>query len=139
MAQIIEELYGEIISIESTGRKSNAEWEWRKSYIGFRGRIVICMDEIKPDKRFLYVEDKDKYLITSLGDIKEEDGIITLATKNSIYKICVNKKKREMMKGVPYKGFFETLKIYRKLHFQAVKRKLELGYIVQVLFLAKNY
>lgn len=97
MAQIIEELYGEIISIESTGRKSNAEWEWRKSYIGFRGRMVICLDEIKPDKRFLYVEDKDKYLITSLGDIKEEDGIITLATKNSIYKICVNKKKRVMM------------------------------------------
>ena len=42
---------------------------------------------------------------------------------------------KEVYKGVPYKGFFETLKIYRKLHFQAVKRKLELGYIVQVLFL----
>lgn len=25
-------------------------------------------------------------------------------------------------KGVPYKGFFETLKIYRKLHFQAEKQ-----------------
>ena len=45
------------------------------------------------------------------------------------------KKEKTRSKGVPYKGFFETLKIYRKLHFQAVKRKLELGYIVQVLFL----
>ena len=43
-----------------------------------------------------------------------------------------------MDKGVPCKGFFETLKIYRKLHFQAVKRKLELGYIVQVLFRVKK-
>ena len=94
MAQIIEELYGEIISIESTGRKSNAEWEWRKSYIGFRGRIIICMDEIKLDKRFLYVEDRYKYLITGLGDMEEDDEIITLTTKNSIYKICANKRKR---------------------------------------------
>ncbi len=97
MAEIIEELYGEIISIESTGRKSNADWEWRKSYIGFCGRIIVCKDELKSDKRFLYIEDRYKYLITSLGDMKEEDGIITLMTKNSIYKICVNKKKREMM------------------------------------------
>lgn len=27
-------------------------------------------------------------------------------------------KKKEYEKGVPYKGFFETLKIYRKLHFK---------------------
>lgn len=46
----------------------------------------------------------------------------------------MNIQKKRLDKGVPYKGFFETLKIYRKLHFQAVKRKLELGYIVQVLF-----
>ena len=54
MARIIDEFIGEIFSIESTGRKSEADWEWRKSYIGFRGRIVICVDELKPEKRFLY-------------------------------------------------------------------------------------
>ncbi len=96
MAKIIEEIYGEIISIESTGRKSEADWKWRKIYIGCCGPMAICVDEDKPEKRFLYIEDRDKYLITSLGDLKEEDGIITLTTKNSIYKICVNKRKREM-------------------------------------------
>ena len=40
----------------------------------------------------------DLYLITGLGDLKEEGKIITLTTKNSIYKICVNKNKREMKK-----------------------------------------
>ena len=98
MARIVDEFMGEIISIESTGRKSNADWEWRKSYIGFCGRIIIGKDELKPDKRFLYIEDRYKYLITGLGDMKEEDGIITLTTKNSIYKICVNKKKGELKK-----------------------------------------
>ena len=39
-------------------------------------------------------------------------------------------KKSDTQKGVPYKGFFETLKIYRKLHFQAVKSKLELRYSI---------
>jgi len=38
---------------------------------------------------------------------------ITLANKNKVAN-----------KGVPYKGFFETLKIYRKLHF---KRSKEIG------------
>ncbi|MBQ9104371.1 MAG: hypothetical protein IJY57_04755 [Clostridia bacterium] len=92
MARIVDEFMGEIISIESTGRKSNEDWEWRKSYIGFWGRIIVCKDELKPDKHFLYIEDRSKYLITGLGDMKEEDGIITLTTKNSIYKVCVNKK-----------------------------------------------
>ena len=93
MAKIIDEFIGEIFSIESTGRKSEADWEWRKSYIGFRGRVIVCADELKPDKRFLYIEDRYKYLITGLGDLKEEGKIITLTTKNSIYKICVNKNK----------------------------------------------
>ena len=31
-------------------------------------------------------------------------------------------KKKGLSKGSPYKGFFETLKIYRKLHFQAEKQ-----------------
>ena len=30
--------------------------------------------------------------------------------------------KKEPVKGVPCKGFFETLKKYRKLHFQAVRK-----------------
>ena len=93
MAKIIDEFIGEIFSIESTGRKSEADWEWRKSYIGFRGRVIVCADELKPDKRFLYIEDRYKYLITGLGVLKEEGKIITLTTKNSIYKICVNKNK----------------------------------------------
>ena len=57
-----------------------------------------------------------------------------LSRNNPFVFVRIIPKKRNT-KGVPYKGFFETLKIYRKLHFQAVKRKLELGYIVQVLFL----
>lgn len=97
MARIIDGFIGEIFSIESTGRKSESDWQWRKSYIGFRGRVVVCVDELKPDKRFLYIEDRYKYLITSLGDLKEEGNIITLTTKNSIYKMCVYKNKREMM------------------------------------------
>ena len=87
MAKIIDEFIGEIFSIESTGRKNEVDWKWRKSYMGFRGRVVVCVDEINPDKRFLYIEDVYKYLITSLGDFKEEGKIITLTTKNSIYKI----------------------------------------------------
>ena len=77
MAQIIEELYGEIISIESTGRKSNAEWEWRKSYIGFRGRIIICMDEIKKAHVNAPIQIGD-ILIKNVA----ETGINVIATKN---------------------------------------------------------
>ena len=40
--------------------------------------------------------------------------------------IILKKKKRKDEKGVPYKGFFETLKIYRKLHFQAEKNRIPL-------------
>ena len=97
MAKIIDEFVGVIFAIESTGRKSEEEWSWRKSYIGIEGNFIVCEDESKPDKRFLYVEYIHKYLITSLGDLKEDEGIITLTTKNSIYKICVNKNKRESL------------------------------------------
>ena len=38
------------------------------------------------------------------------------------YAKIVHKKGKASQKGVPYKGFLEKLKIYRKLHFQAVKR-----------------
>ena len=36
-------------------------------------------------------------------------------------------KQKKTVKGVPYKGFFETLKIYRKLHFQAEKNQIPNG------------
>ena len=40
--------------------------------------------------------------------------------------VSVRQKEKNTKKGVPYKGFFETLKFYRKLHFQAVKRNWNL-------------
>ena len=63
--------------------------------------------------------------------LRGEVGILPvklLRNKNGNYK------KREQFTAYPI-GIFEILKNYRKLHFQAFKRKLELGFMSEFFFL----
>lgn len=87
MPKLIKKYYGRILSVESKGTIEEGEWSWRPIFVGLRGVINIYESEIKdPGKHFIYIKGTDDYLRTGLGIMTEEDKIITLSTKNSVYK-----------------------------------------------------
>ena len=68
---------------------------------GFLSTMEVPIDKFRLEYLKTIIEETDAKIVLSSSFrhffIKEEGKIITLTTKNSIYKICVNKNKREMM------------------------------------------
>ena len=91
MAQLIRQHLGQLISVESRKTMQEEKWGWRKDYIGFCGAMSIYESlYTAPNKKFIVIYDIElHYLKTGAGELEEENGIITLTTKNSVYKFKI--------------------------------------------------
>lgn len=92
MSKIIE-LYrhAELISVEKISDKNYRDWRWRECFLYLEGQLYILESkDIRKGERFIYFNLRDGYLRTNFGTYIIEDNIITMTTKNSIYKFKIH-------------------------------------------------
>lgn len=79
-----------LISVEKVSDMSDAKWRWRKNYVGCQCELFIFESESKnKGKRYIYFTDHSNYLKTGYGTYIIKDNILTMETKNSIYKFKI--------------------------------------------------
>ena len=75
--------------IKFTDLQNNSKNDWKKEYVNKRGLITVMNSHNKAWILFLTFD--DKYLQTSVGDIKINENLLTITTKNSIYIFKIEK------------------------------------------------
>lgn len=81
----------EIISVEKVSDMNYEEWKWREEYINFQG-ILSIWESIEKFKGQHYISFNDlmgNYLRTGYGKYTINNNIITMTTRNSIYKFKI--------------------------------------------------
>lgn len=93
MARLIQLTYGYVESVCSADGKPYQSSDFRSQYYDTPGLIIVFQSEYKnPGKCFAYFfpfEQNDmmqRYLRTSLGNLKQGEKDMTVSTNNSIYK-----------------------------------------------------
>lgn len=92
MPKLIEQYdLAELISVEKISDKDYEDWKWREGYLGFQARLMIIESEMKyKGQIFISFNDfKGNYLNTGYGKYTIVDDIVTMTTKNSIYKFRI--------------------------------------------------
>ena len=91
MPKLIDFFYvAELISVEKISDKDNEEWNWREGYLGYQSHLFIFESEKKyKGRRYIHFTDFHDYLTTGYGDYTFSDNIITMTTRNSVYKFKI--------------------------------------------------
>ncbi|MBE6828421.1 MAG: hypothetical protein E7514_07435 [Ruminococcaceae bacterium] len=83
--------HAEVIGVENTGRHNDEDWSWRKDYLGFEGALIVFKNN-KKDSNAYYAHITNfngGYLTTGYGEYQIENDILTIKTRNSIYKFQI--------------------------------------------------
>ncbi len=81
----------EVISVEKASNMDYEKWKWREQYIEFQG-ILSIWESTEKFKGQHYISFNDlmgNYLRTGYGKYTISNSIITMTTKNSIYKFKI--------------------------------------------------
>lgn len=91
MCKIIESYrHAELISVEKISDKNYRDWRWRECFLFLEGQLYILESkDIRQGECFIYFNLRDGYLRTNFGIYIIEDNIITMTTKNSVYKFKI--------------------------------------------------
>ena len=80
----------ELISVEKLSDMSDEKWNWRIDYVGYQCELFILeSEEENKGKRYIYFTEHHDYLKTGYGTYSIDDDIITMKTKNTIYKFKI--------------------------------------------------
>lgn len=96
MAKLVNVTYGYVEAVSTADGNQYPSDDFRSNYYDVPGMIVVYESIRKaPGKCFAYFfpfEQDDlmqRYLRTSLGELVQDDKIMTVSTKNSIYKFRI--------------------------------------------------
>ncbi len=80
----------ELVSVERTSNVDYKNWKWREQYLNYLCELFIFESEEKrKGERYLYFTDHHNYLKTGYGVYTISNNIITMTTRNSIYKFKI--------------------------------------------------
>ena len=76
-----------LVSVEKVSEDSVDFWKWREGYVGYKGKLYLCVSVDKhPHEHFVrFTDHKDFNLTTSCGKVDISDNHLRITTKNSIY------------------------------------------------------
>lgn len=80
----------ELISVEKTSDMDYGMWKWREQYLHYQCELFIFESEEKrKGERYIHFTSHHEYLTTGYGTYTISDNIITMTTRNSIYKFKI--------------------------------------------------
>ena len=88
MAKLIEKYNAEYVSVKKLDGSEYSNLDFRAWSVGFTGEMSLMESEDKaPGKKFIRFQygGINEYITTSYGELEENDDILILRTKNSIY------------------------------------------------------